>query len=248
MLMRQLKTERDIASIKISEQIRKGTNLYERGIGIIKDGGSNSRILIDSFVSEYRQWVDFTSAILLELFESPKYSREFRSKHSTDVKYVDSSWIPDIEYYVEKELIPKIEYLRVLGKNIGEFDEGVIRKEGGIEITNSVHINRVCEDSIEEDSIEVDKVSIIKLLSMLNIHHIIGIISLILAIIIGSFEFGYHVSSWKVDKQKYELSQENARLNNELKICRSKIAPILNDDSRANSNGISNKNKANLEE
>jgi len=214
MSKKKLKTTKDIASEKISKQIQKGIYLYKNGVNIIKKYKHKiSPRTRDIFESEFNQWAGFTFELLCELFISSEYAHEFKEKHLSNVEYVDSSWIPDIQYYLEKQLIPKIDYLKMLHKNIQEFDEQISNNESNVKIESNDDKEKILKDNI----VEVEKMTIGKLLSVLSISQIFKILSFLIALIIGSFWFGYYVNSWKIDKQKYDLSIENKKVKQELK-------------------------------
>ena len=39
------------------------------------------------------------------------------------MEYVSSDWVPDVEYYLEKEIVPKVDYLSVLSRSIDQFQK-----------------------------------------------------------------------------------------------------------------------------
>lgn len=116
---RQIKTSKSQAEIKIEAQIKKGKELAKMG-STLYSGDSRDR---DNFEILFDQWVDFTYENLKEIFVSYSYAQNFKEKHSSKVHHVGSSWIPDIEYYLEKQLVPKIDFLEILRRNLDQFDE-----------------------------------------------------------------------------------------------------------------------------
>ena len=64
------------------------------------------RTEVDKFKVELEQWKDITQSILLEMFESNKYSYDFKKHIASKKEYISSSWQPDIKYYLEYELLP----------------------------------------------------------------------------------------------------------------------------------------------
>jgi hypothetical protein len=120
-----LKIKRAEALALINQQIQKGDALFEKGYLLI-EGKSDDNISSrdrDIFESTFKQWVDITYSTLLRVFTSSKYALEFNKKHSIEVEYVNSSWIPDIKYYLGKELAQKLEYLGMLKDSINDFRE-----------------------------------------------------------------------------------------------------------------------------
>jgi hypothetical protein len=109
----------------INQQIEKGNILFKKGCLLIKgkskyDISSRDR---DLFESTFKQWVDITYSALLKVYKSSKYALEFKEKHSSKREYVNSSWIPDIEYYLRKQFVQKLDYLKMLRDSIDDFKE-----------------------------------------------------------------------------------------------------------------------------
>jgi hypothetical protein len=120
-----LKIRRAEALASINRQIQKGDELFTKGHSLIKEKGrhnipSRDR---DLFQSSFTQWVDLTYATLIRVFDSSKYALEFKEKHSSEVQYVGSSWVPDIQYYLSKQLIQKLDYLKMLRDSMDDFTE-----------------------------------------------------------------------------------------------------------------------------
>ena len=120
----KIKVEKSYAKERLKAQIEKGRELFEKGSQIVREAsqGSGTRSR-DSFKAFYNQWEDFTEEILSGLFASNHQAREFRKTQSSKVEYVGSDWIPGVEYYLEKQIIPKLDYLRVLSENIEQFEK-----------------------------------------------------------------------------------------------------------------------------
>lgn len=120
-----LKIRKDEALESINRQIQKGDALFTKGDSLIKEKGrhiitSRDR---DLFQASFTQWIDLTYAMLIKVFESSKYALEFKEKHSSKVEYVGSSWVPDIPYYLNKQLIQKLDYLKMLRDSMDDFTE-----------------------------------------------------------------------------------------------------------------------------
>ena len=131
MSKRKIKVPLTMASEKIDSQIQKGKELAKTGSDLIKSNyrlrrGARDR---DNYKSLYEQWVDFTYEILKEIFYSNSYAVDFKKKKSSKVEYVNSSWKPDVKYYLEKQIIPKLDFLEILKKNLFEFEEIDINME-----------------------------------------------------------------------------------------------------------------------
>lgn len=108
----------------LDQQIEKGKSLFKNGSSIIREKGEHiSSRDRDLFESTLRHWVDITYSVLQRIYKSSKYASEFKERHSSKVEYVSSSWIPDIEYYLHRQLVPKLDYLNVLRDSIDDFEE-----------------------------------------------------------------------------------------------------------------------------
>lgn len=118
-----LKISKSIAKDKIARQLEKGNGLAEKGKSVLGEKRGISTRERDVFESEYNQWVSFTCETLEEIFLSYNYSGEFKKKRSSDVEYVNSNWVPDIKYYLIKQIIPKLDYLQLLLTSVDDFEE-----------------------------------------------------------------------------------------------------------------------------
>jgi len=133
----------------INQQIEKGETLFKKGYSLIegKSKYSVSSRDRDLFESTFKQWVDITYSTLFKVYKSSKYAMEFKEKHSSKVEYVNSSWIPDIEYYLSKQFVQKLDYLKMLRDSIDDFKEEndgpvtVERKEQMKQLTPLAFIN-----------------------------------------------------------------------------------------------------------
>ena len=165
MSKRKIKISKSKAKGKIESQIEKGNLLFEKGVNIIK---SKDYSLVknrsqDIFKEEYVLWRDLTVEVLNEIFVSPNFSGRFEECKSSKVEYVSADWIPDIKYYIEKQLIPKIDYLNFLIKNLEEFKE-ITLKECKIhkslktsDNTEPIQIKKKSVDKKIEDSISTNE-------------------------------------------------------------------------------------------
>lgn len=121
----KLKIKKTEALNLINHQIQKGDELFKKGNLLIDERSiynisSRDR---DIFESAFKQWVDITYSMLLSVFTNSKYALEFNKKHSSKVEYVGSSWVPDIEYYLNKQFVQKLDYLNMLRESIDDFKE-----------------------------------------------------------------------------------------------------------------------------
>ncbi|MCK5760655.1 MAG: hypothetical protein KAH33_05135 [Candidatus Delongbacteria bacterium] len=60
--------------------------------------------------------------MLYDIFEDTKYSFYFSKSHVKSGKQVSSSWEPDIEYYLNTDLVPKVEYLSSLTELFDDYE------------------------------------------------------------------------------------------------------------------------------
>lgn len=170
MSKKHIKTTHEDAKIKISSQHDIGIQLAHSSIELIKNGKNNSRSDVDGLKIQYDHWHDITSETLNEIFISSDYSYKFRKQKSSQIEYVNSSWQPDIKYYLHKEIKPKIDYLKMLVDNIEDFDEAPIEPSiNREEITsNSSDIDMPLKERIETNLV-------IWLLSMLLVGFLAGL-------------------------------------------------------------------------
>lgn len=120
-----LKISRVEAIALINQQIQKGDTLFKDGCLLIKRKGNQniSSRDRDFFESSFNHWVNITYSILLRIYTSSKIAMEFKEKSSSKVEYVGSTWIPDIKYYLEKQLVQKLDYLEMLKISFDDFRE-----------------------------------------------------------------------------------------------------------------------------
>lgn len=124
-----IKIEQRDAKAKIDAQIEKGKKLTEQAFHVLKETRVNTDQRIrakDNFVVLYDQWCAFTAEILSQVFVSNSYANKFREKKSSKSKLVGSNWKPDIDYYYDKLLLPKIDYLNILSENIDQFQKAQV--------------------------------------------------------------------------------------------------------------------------
>ena len=122
----KIRFDKSYAEETLKAQIEKGEELLEKGVQIIRERSSDITKRTrnrDNFEVLYIQWRDFAEEMLRELFVSSHYADEFIEVRSSEVEYVGSSWIPDVDYYLHKEIIPKLDYLRILSQNINQFQK-----------------------------------------------------------------------------------------------------------------------------
>jgi len=123
MSRKAIKTTHSIAKEKIDKQYDIAAQLVKSGIDTIKKNRNTSRSEVDNYRMRYEQWRGITIEVLNEIFVSTDYSYKFRTQKSSETKLVSSSWQPDIEYYIRKEIKPKIDYLKILSDDVPMFDE-----------------------------------------------------------------------------------------------------------------------------
>lgn len=132
-----IKIPREIAKNKIATQHDSGISLAHAAIDLIKEGKSKSNV--DTFKIKYDHWQNITSEVLNEVFLSTDYSYKFRKQRSSKAEYVSSSWQPDIEYFLHKEIKQKIDYLKMLVENINDFDEDTSEENQVSEDRNEIN-------------------------------------------------------------------------------------------------------------
>lgn len=193
-----IKLSRSQAKEKLDNQYNIAADLINTGIETIKKNKRTSRTEVDNFRMRYEQWRGITIEVLNEVFVSTDYSYKFRQQQSSEVKYVSSSWQPDIEYYIRKELKPKIDYLSILTEDMSVYDEITPgdRKEE--------------EQAVMEP--DIDNLNVAQLLGALKPSQLWAVIVICCSVVGGSFYLGYEVNSWKQDKDKYNLTNENIKL------------------------------------
>jgi len=113
----------DKSKERIVVQHDLGINIINLGVQLIEKKRNIPRSEIDAFKLQYDHWRDITNEILNEIFLSSDYSYKFRRQISSKKEYVNSSWQPDIKYYITREMQPKIQYLKLLAENIMVYDE-----------------------------------------------------------------------------------------------------------------------------
>lgn len=110
----KIKISKTLALDKLEKQIIKGLLLAKNGIDFIKNTPNHSlhRNEVDKFKVELEQWIDISQSILYEIFDSYKYGSDFGEHTASKKEYMSSNWQPDIKYYLEYKLLPKLEYLK----------------------------------------------------------------------------------------------------------------------------------------
>ena len=122
----KIRVDKSYAEEKLKAQIEKGEELFEKRAKIIRERSPDTTMRTrnrDNFEVLYNQWRDFAEDKLRELFVSSHYADEFREARSSEVEYVSSAWIPGVDYYLKKEIIPKLDYLRILSQSIDQFEK-----------------------------------------------------------------------------------------------------------------------------
>ncbi len=209
---------------KIEKQIAKGSILAKRGIDFVKNTPNHSmyRNDVDKFKVELEQWVDITQSIIFEIFESYKYGGDFKKHTASRKEYVSSSWQPDIKFYLEFELLPKLEYLKILRSNIEDLDE-VEPKNAESKVENldndSKEVKSEAISKISVENYDFSKITIPRLLEILTIPQLIKIISSIFALLVISFWIGYYFHSFQSNEK---VLDEIKSLSKEIQILKDK--------------------------
>ncbi len=124
----QIKISNAEAKKKIESQIRKAEDLFCKGEKELSSSSVEGTRARDNFKILYEQWEDFTCEILREIFVSSSYARKFVEVRSSEVEYVAPNWVPGIKYFLEKQIIPKKDYLGILIHNIDQFTKVIEEK------------------------------------------------------------------------------------------------------------------------
>ncbi len=200
MSKRQLKISKEDSDLKIQSQIDKGIDLVEEGVKTTERGSNSYRntITTDNFQIKYKHWEAFTKDILQEIFVDYSYASEFEDHKSSKVEYVSSSWQPDINYYIGTELIPKIEYLKILKENLKEFD--VLKKTEVLQLK----MPKILKTQ-PTTKVNLENYTLPQLFHSLTISQWSAIIGGIITIISISFAVGYNWQQWQLEKENREL-------------------------------------------
>jgi len=122
----EIKVDPHQAKEMLSIQINRGKSLIEVGRKIPPNTYPLTHEKVrrkDIFVSQYNQWREFTIDTLTQIFFSGSYSNDFDEKHSSRTEYVSASWTPDVDFYINSHLIPKIDYLSLLLNSLDQFQK-----------------------------------------------------------------------------------------------------------------------------
>ena len=210
MAYNKLKISTSVALEKLEKQIAKGSLLGKKGIEFIKNNQNHSsfRSEIDKFKVELEQWIDITQSTLFEIYHSSKYGSDFKDHRASKREYVSSSWQPDIRFYVEYELLPKLDYLKILKSNtvdleeIEKYDESNISKP---EVKAEEQKLETEVSKINMDNYDFAKITIPQLKSLLSIPQIVKIISTIFGLLVIAFWIGFYVREYTSIKSNDEL-------------------------------------------
>jgi hypothetical protein len=209
-----IKMPHDVAKGKIVTQHDLGVNIIKSGIKVIDERRSTSRTEVDAFQLKYEHWRDITSEVLNEVFLSRDYAYKFRNKISSQKKYVSYSWQPDIQYYITKEMQPKIQYLKLLAENIMAYDEDASKD--------------ISETKDKEPPTNLENYTVIQLIGLLKPIQFKSAVALAVTIIITVFYFGYEVNSWKQNNDNYHLTNENNLLKEDITKLKNKLTSTEN--------------------
>ncbi len=202
MTIRKLKIPKSEAIAKIVEQRRRGRELL---LSVRKDTRDEIKV-------KYELWRDFTVDILNEIYASDTYGSDFQKHESSEVEYVSADWIPDIRYYVTKQIFPKLQFLKILAEKIDEFLERPDDSE-----------DKAMEGLQERTIRDIPSPSIItipQLFKFLTAPQVYRLITSIVVVIIGAFSLGMFIQSLRLDMEKYNLFQENQEMKDEIEVIR----------------------------
>lgn len=164
----KIKYSKEVVFEKLEVRIKKGTSIAQNGYELIKKNSQYnlSRSFVDDFKTHYDQWYEVSFSVLNDIFESDIYAHKFSQQESTSRKLVNSDWQPDIQYYLTHDLMPKINYLKILKNNIDDYVK--IESETKNPDRVFVDLNRIGELR-EIKNIKYDLTRLIKLCDELNI-------------------------------------------------------------------------------
>jgi hypothetical protein len=233
MASHKIKYPKEVVLEKLNTRISKGKVIAEKYLEMIGENpiADNDRFYVDKIKTDYDQWYEVTNSLLLDIFESSTYAYNFRQTKSSKKEYVNSNWQPNIKFYLTYELLPKLNYLKVLKENIDDYDE--VEKELKDNSANSTMENDKllnADEKLSED-FEIDKIPISYFLKRISLPQLISIIGFIIILISGSFYFGYNVKSWQIDREKVELNQENEAASNKIKVLQKEVDSLKQIDS-----------------
>ena len=126
--MDEIKVSKEGAKQRLAALLNEGRDLVRRIIEFRKKEGIH-KISEGPLMDEYLNWEHRAESALEKVFVSFIYSREFEKKTGPGTQYVSSGWEPDLEYYIGRQLIPKLEYLEVLFKNIDKYEVKIPQPE-----------------------------------------------------------------------------------------------------------------------
>lgn len=224
MAANKIKISKTQAIEKLEKQIAKGSILAKRGIDFVKNTPDHSlyRNEVDKFKVELKQWVDITQSIIFEIFESYEYGSDFKKHTASRKDYVSSSWQPDIKFYLEYELLPKLEFLKILRNNIDDLDEIETKKildKADESADDNQEVNTEAISKINVENYDFSKITIPRLLEILTIPQIIKIISSIFALLAISFWIGYYFHSVQSNEKVFD---EINNLSKEIQLLKDK--------------------------
>ena len=225
MAANKLKISRTVALEKLDRQITKGQVLGKKGIEFIKNIPNHSNYCseIDRFKIELEQWIDISQSALYEIYHSPKYGSDFKNHRASKREYVSSSWQPDIRFYLEYELLPKLEYLKILKENTFDLEE-IDKPDKPDKTDTSIPETK---DKVENVKPEVKKINIEnydfakitvpQLLGLLSIPQIVKIISTIIGLLVVGFWIGFYANENTSKKSNEDLIKVVNDLSKEVK-------------------------------
>lgn len=225
----KIKISKTLALEKIERQITKGSVLAKTGIDFIRKNSDHSMLRneVDNFEIEFEQWVNITGSILYETFDDYKYGSKFKDHISSEREYVGSSWQPDIKYFLERELLPKLEYLKILKKNVVDLEEIDSDTAHNAEVEEiDKNINKIPVSKIDFQTYDFSKITLPQLRNILTVPQIIKIITSIFALLTLAFWIGYYFHSFQsnqniidnienLSKEIESLKMENQTLTKE---------------------------------
>lgn len=205
----KLKVFKKEALFKLDIQITKGELFSNENVALIMEKPDQSRdiVKISNFKVEFNQWVDITQSILYEIYQSEKFGGVFRYHFLKDHDYFYPSENADIERYIIYDLLPKIDYLKILRKNTKDFDEPE-KKQSIPKIKTE---KQKTKKTTEINGLDLSKIPIRQLFSVLTAPQIWGIIVSLAGVLVIAYYIGFFFGG-------LSTKIENADLRNEVKV------------------------------
>ena len=169
---------------KIELKISAGQNLQKEGYKIFSKG-KYPKWVNNRFCRRFKQWKNLTKSELNRIYNSRYYSSEFEDSLTGKDNLVDSSWKPDLVYYLTKHIPDKLDYLKMLLEDMDSFREVTAP-------TVEIPPDKISKKKLDVKKMELDKMSLLQVFNNLTMGAIMTIISILIAL----FVLGYSIGNW----------------------------------------------------